>query len=80
MFALLKGPLALLIRYFLLIGGASLATAGWITQTGPSHFCFDARAVADGAAAAIAMMGGGGASVAAGVAWRWWARKHNGVT
>lgn len=80
MLNLLRGPLALLIRYFLLIGGASLATAGWITQTGPSHFCFDARAVGDGVAAAVVMIGGGGTSIAAGVAWRWWARKRGGLT
>lgn len=76
----LKGPLALVFRYFLLIGGAWAAGAGWITQTGVSHFCFDARQVADVSAAAVVAMTGGGASVAAGVAWRWWAKKRGGVT
>lgn len=75
-----KGVLALFLRYVLLIGGSALATAGWITQTGASHFCFDARVVADAAATAAAMMMGGGASVAAGIGWRWWVRRRGGVT
>lgn len=77
---LLKGSLALVFRYFLLIGGGWAAGAGWITQTSVSHFCFDARQVADLSAGAILAMTGGGASVAAGVAWRWWAKRNRGVT
>lgn len=77
---MLQGTIALMLRYFLLIGGTSLATTGIITATGNNHFCFDARVVADAAAGALVMMTGGGASVAAGVAWRWWAKKRGGVT
>ena len=74
------GAMALFFRYVLLIGGTSLATAGVITATGNSHFCFDARLVADAAAQAVGLMFGGGASVAAGIGWRWWAKKRGGVT
>lgn len=77
---MLLGTIAMVLRYALLLGGSSLATAGIITATGNSHFCFDARVVADAAANAIVMVSGGGASVAAGVAWRWWAKKRGGVT
>ena len=77
---MLKGALALVFRYVLLLGGSSLATAGIITSTGNSHFCFDARLVADAAATAVAMMMGCGASIAAGVGWRWWAKRRGGVT
>lgn len=80
MLSLFKGPLALIFRYVLLIGGGALASAGWITQTGVSHFCFDAKVVADNAAVAVAMIGSGNAAIAAGVGWRWWAKKRGGVT
>lgn len=68
---MLKGTLALVIRYILLIGGGALASAGIITSSGELGFyCFDAKTVADAAASAIAMTLGGGASVAAGIGWR----------
>lgn len=77
---MLKGAFALIFRYVLLLGGSALATAGVISATGNSHFCFDARVVADAAATGVAMALGGGASVSAGVAWRWWAKRRGGVT
>ncbi len=77
---MLKGSIALIIRYILLIGGGGLASAGIIAATGNDHFCFDAKVVADAAATGIALAMGGGASVAAGIGWRWWARKRGGVT
>lgn len=68
---MLKGTIALIIRYILLIGGGALASAGVITSSGELGFyCFDAGHVAEVAASAIAMMLGGGASVAAGIGWR----------
>lgn len=75
---MLKGALALVLRYVLLLGGSSLATAGIITATGNSHFCFDAKVVADAAATAITLMLGGGASIATGIGWRLWAKKQPG--
>jgi hypothetical protein len=77
---ILKGALALSIRYVLLIGGGALAGAGIITQTGVNHFCFDAKTVADAAAVGATMIAGGGAATSAGVVWRWWAKKRGGVT
>lgn len=77
---LMKGPLALVFRYFLLIGGGALAGAGIITQTSVTHFCFDAKTVADVAATGLTMIAGGGAATSAGVVWRWWAKKRGGVT
>ena len=68
---MLKGTLALFIRYILLIGGGALASAGVITSSGElGLYCFDAAHVADTAASAIILMLGGGASVAAGIGWR----------
>lgn len=75
-----KGALALVIRYALLLGGSSLATAGIITATGNSHFCFDAKLVADAAATGISLALGGGTSVATSIGWRWWVKKRGGVT
>lgn len=77
---LFKGSIALCVRYFLLIGGGWMAGMGYITQTSVTHFCFDAKTVADAAATGLTMFAGGGASVSAGVAWRWWAKRRNGVT
>ena len=75
-----RGALALVIRYLLLIGGTALATTGVITATSATHFCFDAKIVADAVAAAVAMMLGGGASVLGGIVWRTWAKRRGGVT
>lgn len=78
---MLKGSIALIIRYILLIGGGGLASAGIITATADlGYYCFDSKVVADAAGSAIALALGGGASVAAGIGWRWWARKRGGVT
>lgn len=77
---MLRGSLALVLRYLLLIGGSSLATAGIIADTGNGHFCFDTRLVADAAASGIALALGGGASVVAGIGWRFWAKKRGGLT
>lgn len=77
---MLNGTIALIIRYILLIGGGALASAGLITATGNEHFCFDAKMLADTAAAAITMMLGGGASVVAGIGWRALVKRQGGVT
>lgn len=76
---ILLGPLALTIRYVLLIGGTALSTAGVITATGNNHFCFDAVAVANTAAAGLVMALGGSGAVVGGIGWRFWAAKKNGV-
>lgn len=77
---MLKGSLALIIRYVLLLGGSSLATAGIISSTGNGHYCFDAALVADSAATALALILGGGASAGASMLWRGWAKRKGGVT
>lgn len=75
-----KGALALVLRYILLIGGSALASAGVITATGNNHFCFDVVTVANAGATAVALMLGGGLSVVSGIGWRFWAKKHDGLT
>lgn len=78
---MIKGPISLIIRYILLIGGGALAMAGVITSTAdPGIFCFDSKHVADMAATSIVLTFGGGASAAAGIGWRFWAKKRGGVT
>lgn len=78
---MLKGAIALVIRYILLIGGGALASAGVITATADlGYYCFDTRHVADAAATAFALILGGGASTAVGIGWRFWAKRKGGVT
>lgn len=78
---MLKGSLALIIRYILLIGGGALASAGLITATADlGYYCFDAKTVADGAASAILMALGGGVSVATSIGWRALVKRVGGVT
>nr|WP_010392637.1 hypothetical protein [Paracoccus sp. TRP] len=77
---MLKGAIALVLRYILLVGGSALATAGVITATGAEHFCFNVRTVADAVATGVVMLLGGGASVVGGIGWRFWAKKRGGVT
>lgn len=78
---MLKGPISLAIRYVLLVGGGALAMAGVITSTAdPGIFCFDSKHVADMAATGIALTLSGGVSTAAGIGWRFWAKKRGGVT
>ena len=78
---MLKGTIALVIRYILLIVGGGLAGAGIIVSTADlGYYCFDTKVVADAAASAIAMMLGGGVSVAAGVGWRALVKRIGGVT
>lgn len=77
---MLKGVLALVMRQALLVAGGGLAAAGIITQTSVTHFCFDARAVADVGAGAILAMTGGGASIALSAGWRIWAKGRGGRT
>lgn len=78
---MLKGSLALVIRYILLVGGGALAMAGVITSTADTgYYCFDAKIVADAAANAIAMVLGGGISVATGIGWRSLVKRIGGVT
>ncbi len=78
---MLKGAIALVVRYILLIGGGALASAGIITATADlGYYCFDTRHVADAVAAGIALMAGGGASAAIGVGWRFWAKRNGGLT
>lgn len=77
---MMKGTIALVIRYILLVGGGGLASAGIITATGNDHFCFDAKVVADAASAALAMTLGGGLSVATGIGWRALIKRKGGVT
>ena len=77
---MLKGALSLLIRQLLLIACGALVAAGIIIETGNSHFCFDAKQVAEWGASAIVLLIGGGASGAASFAWRIWAKRRGGVT
>lgn len=78
---MLKGTIALVIRYLLLIGGGALASAGIITATADlGYYCFDSKVVADAATSAIALGMSGGASVLAGIGWRAWAKARNGLT
>lgn len=78
---MLKGAIALVVRYVLLIGGGALASAGVITATADlGYYCFDTRHVADAVATGIALALGGGASAAIGVGWRFWAKRKGGVT
>lgn len=78
---MLKGSLALVIRYLLLIGGGGLASAGIITATPDlGYYCFDTKVVADATATGIALALGGGVSVVGGIGWRFWAKKGGGVT
>ena len=76
---MLKGAIALVIRYILLIGGGALAGAGIITSTADlGYYCFDSKHVADALATAVALMLGGGASAVAGISWRFWVKKQGG--
>lgn len=78
---MLKGAIALVVRYILLIGGGALASAGAITATADlGYYCFDTRHVADAVATGVALMLGGGASAVIGVGWRFWAKRKGGVT
>ncbi len=53
---MLKGSIALMIRYIPLVGCGALASAGIITATVDlDHYCFNAKVVADAASAAIAL-------------------------
>lgn len=78
---MLKGAIALIVRYILLIGGGALASAGVITATADlGYYCFDTRHVADAMATGVALMLGGGTSAVIGVGWRFWAKRKGGVT
>lgn len=78
---MIKGTIALIFRYILLVGGGALAMAGVITSTADiGYFCFDAKTVADASANAITMALGGGASVATGIGWRALVKRIGGVT
>lgn len=68
---MLKGTIALVIRYILIIAAGGLATAGVITSTADlGYYCFDSKVVAEAASAAIVYFIGGGGSLAAAVIWR----------
>ena len=78
---MLKGTIALIIRYVLLIGGGALASAGVITATGDlGYYCFDAKVVADATSTAIALAFGGGTSIGIGILWRAVAKRLGGIT
>ena len=78
---MLKGTIALVIRYILVIGGGALAGMGIVTTTADVGFyCFDSKHVADVLATGIAMLATGGVSTAIGVGWRFWAKRKGGVT
>ncbi|MGD9918590.1 MAG: hypothetical protein AB7U46_11250 [Paenirhodobacter sp.] len=78
---MLKGTIALIIRYVLLIGGGALASAGVITATGDlGYYCFDAKVVADATSTAIALALGGSTSICVGILWRAVAKRLGGIT
>jgi len=77
---MLKGVLALFMRQALLVAGGGLAAAGVITQTGVTHFCLDARTVADAGAGALIALSGGAGSIALSAGWRIWAKRRGGAT
>lgn len=78
---MLKGTIALIIRYILLIGGGALASAGVITATaGLGYYCFDAKVVAEATSTAIVMALGGGTSIGIGIVWRTIAKRLGGIT
>lgn len=77
---MLKGSIALVLRYVLLLGGSALATMGWIAQTGTTTFCFDTKSVAEYSATALVMLLGGGTSILGGIGWRFLAKARGGVT
>lgn len=78
---MLKGTIALIIRYVLLIGGGALASAGVITATGDlGYYCFDAKVVADATSTAIALALGGSTSIGVGILWRAVAKRLGGIT
>lgn len=76
----MTGAIALIIRYVLLLAGSALVTAGILTAHGASQFCINVQDVADTAATGLVLMLSGGTSVATGIGWRFWAKKHNGLT
>lgn len=57
---MLKGALALVIRYVLYALSGALIGVGAVTMTGNDHVCMSISAVADAGAAAIALVLGGG--------------------
>lgn len=75
-----KGALSLLIRQILLVVCGALVASGIIIETGNSHFCFDAKHVAEWGATAITLLVTGSASGVFSFGWRVWAKKRGGVT
>lgn len=77
---MLKGAIALVIRYVFYAVGGALMGVGAVTITGADHMCMSISAVSDALAAGIALMLGGGATFAATTVWSRIAKRFGGVT
>ena len=77
---MLKGAVALVIRYVLYAVGAGLVGAGAATMTSADHLCVSMSAVADTTSAAVVMMLTGGGTFVASTIWSRWVKKKHGVT
>ena len=77
---MLKGALALVIRYALYAVGGALVGVGAVTITGNDHMCMSISAVSDAIATGAALMLGGGATFAVSTVWSRIAKRLGGVT
>lgn len=77
---MLKGSLALVIRYVILAVGAAMAGAGFAFYGSDGLICIDQKAAANHIATALGLVVTGGATFSGGVVWRFIAKRLGGVT
>lgn len=77
---MLKGAIALVVRYALYALSGALVAAGAATMTGPDHICMSVSSVASWTAGGLALILGGGVTFGATTIWSRIVKRIGGVT